>query len=38
MPLLDYQDLTLQGIRYCEAHSDYWNSTAEDDGLCILLF
>lgn len=30
--LLEYQDLTLQGLAYEEAYSDYWNSTASDDG------
>ncbi|KAH0536017.1 hypothetical protein FGG08_007084 [Glutinoglossum americanum] len=29
--LLEYQDLTLQGRDYCEAYSDYWNSTADGD-------
>ena len=32
MPLLKYQDLTIQGKAYNEAYSDYWNSTACDDG------
>lgn len=30
--LLDYQDLTLEGLEYEMAYSDYWNSTALDDG------
>jgi hypothetical protein len=30
--LLEYQDLTLQGLDYESAYSDYWNSTAADDG------
>ncbi len=32
IPLLEYQDLTLQGKTYSEAYLDYWNSTAQDDG------
>ena len=32
MPLLKYQDLTIQGKAYNEAYSDYWNSTASEDG------
>lgn len=32
LPLLEYQDLILQGIEYAEAYADYWNSTAQDDG------
>ena len=31
MDLLKYQDLTLQGLEYECAHSDYWNSTADDE-------
>ncbi|EEQ34981.1 putative amidase [Microsporum canis] len=38
VPLLDYQDLILQGIKYSEAYSDYWNSTAEDDGQIVDAF
>lgn len=30
--LLEYQDLTLQGLEYEAQYSDYWNSTAEHDG------
>jgi len=30
--LLEYQDLTLQGLEYESVYSDYWNSTAADDG------
>ena len=30
--LLEYQDLTIQGKAYCEAYSDYWNSTSSEDG------
>ncbi|KAG6997797.1 mycophenolic acid synthesis protein B [Physcia stellaris] len=26
--LLEYQDLTIQGKTYCEAYTDYWNSTS----------
>lgn len=33
MPLLKYQDWTIKGKAYCAAYSDYWNSTANDDGL-----
>lgn len=32
MDLLEYQDLTLQGLEYEAKYSDYWNSTADDDG------
>jgi amidase len=31
MKLLKYQDLTLEGRDYCEAYSDYWNATADDE-------
>lgn len=30
--LLEYQDLTLQGLDYESKYSDYWNATAEEDG------
>ncbi|KAM6521671.1 hypothetical protein FSOLCH5_006427 [Fusarium solani] len=30
--LLEYQDLTLQGLAYEREYSDYWNSTADADG------
>ncbi|KAF9772265.1 hypothetical protein IL306_010047 [Fusarium sp. DS 682] len=30
--LLQYQDLTLQGLDYERRYSDYWNSTADSDG------
>ncbi len=30
--VLNYQDLTVEGRDYCEAYSDYWNSTSKDDG------
>lgn len=30
--LLEYQDLTLQGLTYEREYSDYWNSTADADG------
>ncbi|KAL9633195.1 MAG: hypothetical protein Q9164_004847 [Protoblastenia rupestris] len=33
IPLLEYQDLTIQGKTYNDAYSDYWNSTAGDDGM-----
>ncbi|KAI0164097.1 amidase [Xylariaceae sp. FL1272] len=32
MNLLKYQDLTLQGLDYEAEYSDYWNSTADEDG------
>ncbi|KAL8885963.1 MAG: hypothetical protein Q9215_006264 [Flavoplaca cf. flavocitrina] len=31
MPLLEYQDKTLQGKAYNEAYSDYWNASSDDD-------
>lgn len=31
--LLEYQDLTLEGLDYEIRYSDYWNSSAEDDGM-----
>ncbi|KAF3482023.1 general amidase [Arthroderma uncinatum] len=34
-PLLEYQDLILQGIDYSAAYADYWNSTAEEDGQIV---
>ncbi|KAI1303986.1 amidase signature domain-containing protein [Xylaria venustula] len=33
--LLEYQDLTLQGLRYEARYSDYWNSTVEEDGQIV---
>ena len=30
--LLEYQDLTLQGLEYEREYSDYWNSTEQSDG------
>ncbi|KAI1356104.1 amidase signature domain-containing protein [Xylaria sp. FL0043] len=33
--LLEYQDLTLQGLQYEAEYSDYWNSTAEEDGQIV---
>lgn len=31
--LLQYQDLTVEGLKYEAAYSDYWNSTVQgDDG------
>ncbi|EFR01957.1 acetamidase [Nannizzia gypsea CBS 118893] len=35
LPLLEYQDLNLQGIEFTEAYADYWNSTAQDDGQVV---
>ncbi|KAJ2992004.1 hypothetical protein NUW58_g2320 [Xylaria curta] len=35
MNLLKYQDLTLQGLKYEADYSDYWNSTAEQDGQIV---
>ncbi|KAI0472365.1 amidase signature domain-containing protein [Xylaria cf. heliscus] len=35
MGLLKYQDLTLQGLQYEADYSDYWNSTAEQDGQIV---
>ncbi|KAK3949451.1 amidase signature domain-containing protein, partial [Pseudoneurospora amorphoporcata] len=34
IPLLEYQDLTIQGLAYEQAYSDYWNSMSGegDDG------
>lgn len=32
IPLLEYQDLTVQGLACEQAYSDYWNSMAGDDG------
>jgi amidase len=34
--LLEYQDLTLQGLQYEIDYSDYWNATAEEDGKSAL--
>ncbi len=36
-PLLKYQDLTMEGLEYEHKYSDYWNSTAGDDGKPKLL-
>jgi amidase len=36
MPLLEYQDLTIEGKKYCETYSDYWNATEESDGIVPL--
>jgi len=33
--LLDYQRLTLEGRDYSADYSDYWNSTADDDGQIV---
>ncbi|KAL8932914.1 MAG: hypothetical protein Q9216_006617, partial [Gyalolechia sp. 2 TL-2023] len=35
MPLLEYQDLTIQGKAYNEAYCDYWNSSSGDDGQIV---
>ncbi|KAI0205858.1 amidase signature domain-containing protein [Astrocystis sublimbata] len=35
MNLLEYQDLTLQGLQYEAEYSDYWNSTAGEDGQVV---
>jgi hypothetical protein len=31
-PLLEYQKNTVLGLEYEAGYSDYWNSTAVDDG------
>ncbi|KAI1146361.1 amidase signature domain-containing protein [Nemania diffusa] len=33
--LLEYQDLTLQGLDYESEYTDYWNATAEEDGQVV---
>ncbi|EXJ69725.1 uncharacterized protein A1O5_06796 [Cladophialophora psammophila CBS 110553] len=33
--LLEYQDLTFQGLEYESQYSDYWNATAEEDGQIV---
>ena len=33
IPLLEYQNLTLQGLEYEREYSDYWNSTSSSDGM-----
>lgn len=33
--LLEYQNLTLEGLEYEAAHSDPWNSTSESDGQIV---
>ena len=35
IPLAEYQDLTLEGLDYECAYSDYWNSTAAADGQIV---
>lgn len=30
--LLDYQKYTVKGLEYEAGYTDYWNSTAADDG------
>lgn len=32
MSLLEYQALTIEVLKFEEKYSDYWNSTADDDG------
>lgn len=32
MSLLEYQDFTLQGLKYENSYNDYWNSTAGPEG------
>ena len=32
MPLLEYQDLTLQGLQFERAYNDYWSSSSHVDG------
>ncbi|OIW30790.1 amidase [Coniochaeta ligniaria NRRL 30616] len=34
-PLLEVHDLTLKGLAYEIKYSDYWNSTADDDGQVV---
>ena len=36
IPLLEYQDLTLQGLNYEAEYADYWNSTADEEGMTVL--
>ncbi|KAL8808787.1 MAG: hypothetical protein Q9223_005987 [Gallowayella weberi] len=38
LPLLEYQDFTIQGKAYNEAYLDYWNSTGSDDGHIVDAF
>ncbi|KAK3307120.1 amidase signature domain-containing protein [Chaetomium strumarium] len=35
MSLLEYQNLTIEGLEYEAAYSDYWNSTAAEDGQIV---
>lgn len=37
LPLLAVHDLILRGLAYEIKYSNYWNSTANDDGWCIVL-
>jgi hypothetical protein len=30
--VIKYQDLSVQGRKFCESYSDYWNSSVGDDG------
>lgn len=36
-PLLDAHELTLKGLAYEIKYSDYWNSTADEDGIIARL-
>ncbi|PSK37312.1 hypothetical protein B9Z65_2054 [Elsinoe australis] len=38
MGLLEYQDLTLKGLEYEASCTDYWNSTADEDGQIVDAF
>lgn len=38
MGLLEYQDLTLKGLEYEAGYTDYWNSTADEDGQIVDAF
>jgi amidase len=38
MSVLEYQALTIEGRDYDAAYSDYWNSTADEDGKSGYLF
>ncbi|KAL8685957.1 MAG: hypothetical protein Q9224_005603 [Gallowayella concinna] len=38
LPLLEYQDFTIQGKAYNETYSDYWNSTSSGDGRIVDAF
>ncbi|CAI4212091.1 unnamed protein product [Parascedosporium putredinis] len=38
MPLLQYQDLTMQGLDFENRYADYWNSTGTEDGHAVDAF